>query len=126
MWDNIAGSSEIRRKDSMFDHLPEKIKAQLSKRPKDVLMVDEKGRVLIPSYIRKELGIKEGDALIISVRDGEIVLVTRALLTKRMHDKYLAISPEISLSDELLAERREEARREAEEVERERSRNIWF
>jgi hypothetical protein len=30
------------------------------------------------------------------------------------------------LSDELLAERREEARWEAEEVESERSRNIWF
>jgi AbrB family looped-hinge helix DNA binding protein len=104
----------------MFDHLPEKIKAQLSKRPKNVLMVDEKGRIVIPHDIRKELGIKEGDALIISVRDGEIVLVTRALALKRMQDKYLAIAPEISLSDKLLAERREEARREAEEMERER------
>ncbi len=104
----------------MFDHLPEKIKAQLSKRPKNVLMVDEKGRIVIPHDIRKELGIKEGDALIISVRDGEIVHVTRALALKRMQDKYLAIAPEISLSDKLLAERREEARGEAEEMERER------
>jgi AbrB family looped-hinge helix DNA binding protein len=107
----------------MLDKLPEKIKAQLSKRPKNTLVVDEKGRVLIPSYIRKELGIKEGDTLIVRVSDGQIVLETRASAMKRMQDKYLMVSPEISLSDELLAERRLEAEWEAEEMERERSRD---
>jgi AbrB family looped-hinge helix DNA binding protein len=95
----------------------------LSKRPKNTLVVDEKGRVLIPSYIRKELGIKEGDTLIVRVSDGQIVLETRASAMKRMQDKYLMVSPEISLSDELLAERRLEAEWEAEEMERERSRD---
>jgi cobalamin biosynthesis protein CbiG len=48
MWDNITSISRVRRKDNMLDKLPEKIKAQLSKRPKNVLVVDEKGRVVIP------------------------------------------------------------------------------
>ncbi|QST03062.1 AbrB/MazE/SpoVT family DNA-binding domain-containing protein (plasmid) [Pontibacillus sp. ALD_SL1] len=36
--------------------------------------IDDLGRVLIPAEIRESLGIEKQDSLIISVRDGSIIL----------------------------------------------------
>lgn len=74
------------------------------------------GKVMIPEDLRKELGIEEGDSLSVE-RDasGAIVLRTREQVLRDVQAKFRALrgdKPQISVVDELLAERREEARRE--------------
>ncbi len=66
------------------------------------------GRTVIPAALRAQLDIKDGDQLIWSARDGELIATTRrAQLQKAqaMFQKYVPKgSP--SLADELIAERR--------------------
>ena len=75
--------------------------------------VNENGRVVIPIQFREALGIEPGDEVIFS-SDGETLRIEtirqRALQAQAMVRKY--IDPSRSLADELIAERREEFRRE--------------
>ena len=75
--------------------------------------LSREGRVLIPAAVRVELGIGEGSSLCLAVEDGEIRLFDRVRALKRARDiarKYKL--PGKSVVDELLRERRDEARRE--------------
>ncbi len=77
------------------------------------LRINENGRVVIPAAFRKELGIKPGDEVILRLDDGELRITTmkrRIERAQRRARKY--IKPGVSLVDELIAERREEAKRE--------------
>lgn len=77
------------------------------------LRVNENGRVVIPAAFRRALGINVGDELILRVEDDELRITTlkrRLERAQRLVRKY--IKPGVSLSDELIAERRREARRE--------------
>ena len=40
----------------------------------DTLIVSSRGQITLPAAIRKRLGIKGGDAVLVERRDGEIVL----------------------------------------------------
>lgn len=74
------------------------------------------GRILIPAEIRKSLNLKAGDRLVMSVIDGEIRLVPQLEAIKRAQNKIAQyVDPSCSLSQELIQERREEAKREVEE-----------
>ena len=77
--------------------------------------VGPQGRIVIPAQFRKALDICPGETLIARVEDGRLVLETRERILARVQSWFAHISPEVSLVDELIAERREEARREAEE-----------
>jgi len=75
--------------------------------------VSSNGRVLIPQAIRRELGIKPGDELVLEIEDGALRLSTRLARLKEVQAlarTFLAGKP--SLVDELIAERRAEAARE--------------
>ncbi len=75
--------------------------------------VNENGRVVIPASYRKALGIKAGDEVILRMEDGELRITTmkrRIERTQRLVRKY--VKPGVSLVDELIAERREAAKRE--------------
>ena len=77
------------------------------------LRINENGRVVIPAAFRKELGIKPGDEVILRLDDGELRITTmkqRIERARRRARQY--VKPGVSLVDELIAERREEARRE--------------
>ena len=68
------------------------------------------GRIVLPVQMRANLGIKEGDELLITVADGEIRITTKALALQnalKLARHYISETP--SLSDELIAERRSEA-----------------
>ena len=79
--------------------------------------VGPKGRVVVPAPIRKELGIEEGTELMARVEGDGIVLEPRAAALRRLRELVRAAVPEgVSLTDELIAERREEARREEAEL----------
>ncbi len=76
------------------------------------------GRVVVPKVYREKLGIKEGDEVIWTEIDGQIVLTSRLRQIQRAQDlcaELFANQPERSLVDELIAERRNEAAREGTE-----------
>jgi AbrB family looped-hinge helix DNA binding protein len=78
--------------------------------------LNENGRVVIPAEIRRKLGLSAGDTLVFSV-EGEVLKVEshRARIRRIQESMRQFIPPGRCLSDELIAERREEARREMEE-----------
>lgn len=79
------------------------------------LHVGPQGRIVIPSQFRKALDIGPGEVLVARVEDGRLVLEKREQIIARLRNTFSAVPKDVSLVDELIAERREEARREAEE-----------
>ncbi len=68
------------------------------------------GRVVIPVAYRKELGINPGDDVVLTLEEGEIRLITAHQAIKRAQKIVRRYIPEdVSLSEELILERREEA-----------------
>jgi AbrB family looped-hinge helix DNA binding protein len=76
--------------------------------------VGAKGRVVLPAVFRHSLGLEEGDELLARVEGRGIVLEPRGAAVERLRELVRAsVPPKTSLVDELLAERRFEARRES-------------
>lgn len=75
--------------------------------------LDDSGRIVLPAELRTELGVRRGDELLI-VRDAAGVHVeTPAQASAAMRAYYKSLIPaDVSLADELIAERRAEAERE--------------
>ncbi|MBA2376851.1 MAG: AbrB/MazE/SpoVT family DNA-binding domain-containing protein [Rubrobacter sp.] len=79
------------------------------------LTVGDRGRLVLPASVRRDLGLKKGDRISLIVRpDGEMKLVSWREAARRARGMYAHLAPGRSLVDELIAERREEARREDE------------
>ena len=77
--------------------------------------VNENGRVVIPASYRKALGIKAGDEVILRMEDGELRITTMKRRLERAQRRVRQyVKAGVSLADELIAERREAARRERE------------
>jgi AbrB family looped-hinge helix DNA binding protein len=83
-------------------------------RPTSSVRVGPQWRIVIPAHIRQALDIHPGEILIARVEDGRLVLETRDQILARLQATFAQVPREVSLVDELIAERREEARREAE------------
>jgi AbrB family looped-hinge helix DNA binding protein len=75
--------------------------------------VGPQGRVVIPARIRRALSIGVGDTLVARAVDGRIVLEKRSDALARARSRFAGVPDGVSLADELVSERREEARREA-------------
>ena len=72
----------------------------------------DNGRLVIPSEIRRQLQLKDGDPLEIGIEDGRIVIVTAQGLLEQFYS--LTQNTRASPSDpvqELIDERRDEARK---------------
>lgn len=69
------------------------------------------GRVVIPAALRLQLDIKDGDQLIWTVRDGELLATTRRAQLGKAQALFQHYVPKNSpsLADELIAERRAES-----------------
>jgi AbrB family looped-hinge helix DNA binding protein len=76
-----------------------------------VVLVGPKGRVVIPAGIRRALGIEEGSELVALVEGEAVVLVPRSAIKSRLRSIFAATAG--SMRDELIAERRVEAARDA-------------
>ncbi|HLY98742.1 MAG TPA: AbrB/MazE/SpoVT family DNA-binding domain-containing protein [Candidatus Angelobacter sp.] len=77
------------------------------------MRVNENGRVVIPASFRKAMGIKIGDEVVLRIEDDELRITTlkrRLGRAQRLVRKHVKQGD--SLADELIAERREAARRE--------------
>jgi AbrB family looped-hinge helix DNA binding protein len=85
--------------------------------------INQNGRIVIPAAIRRQMGLKAGDTVLMDVEDGVLRLETHMARIRRIQREVAQYcKPGPLASDELIAERREEARREDEEFERERKR----
>ena len=75
--------------------------------------VSASGRLHLPSEVRKALGLKGAGHVVITVADGSATLTTMAENLARIRALARPYAPKDRLaSEELIAERREEARRE--------------
>ena len=65
------------------------------------------GRTVIPAALRAKLDIKDGDQLIWTIRDGELVATTRRAQLSKAQALFQTFAPKNSpsLADELIAER---------------------
>lgn len=83
--------------------------------------INQNGRIVIPAAIRKQMGISPGDSVLMEVEDGVLRMESYLARIRRIQQEFAQYNrPGVLASDELIAERREEARREEEEVERDR------
>jgi len=77
------------------------------------LTVGPDGRLVIPAAMRVELGIAGAGTVIARVIDGELRLMPLALAVRRAQDAVRQFAPPgVSLADELIVERRAEAKRD--------------
>jgi hypothetical protein len=97
----------------------EKKKTAAGTMPADAAMpgkipVAPDGSVVLPAIMTQALALKGGDVLFMRIHDGEIHLLTRKAVTRRV--QALArefVPPGINLVDELLADRRREVEAES-------------
>lgn len=85
------------------------------------LRIDSAGRIVIPAEMRAAMMVKPGDTVTARVENGEFRIVSPAVALKRVRAFARAFkekNPGVSVVDELIAERREEARREVERFDR--------
>ena len=69
------------------------------------------GRLVVPAPIRKALGFRPGETLVARIEDGHLVIEKPEAVERRLHDHFRKFEGR-SLAEELIAERREEVRRE--------------
>ena len=75
--------------------------------------INENGRVVIPASFRRALGINSGDTVVLRIENDELRITTlRQRLAKAKELVRRHVAPTKSLVDELIAERRQAARRE--------------
>ena len=79
------------------------------------------GRIVVPAAIREAMGLEPGENLILDVVDGILHIEPYRARIRRIQKEFAhLIRPGILASDELLAERRQEAQLETESFERAR------
>jgi AbrB family looped-hinge helix DNA binding protein len=74
--------------------------------------VGSHGRVVLPAALRKALGVAVGDTLIARREDGRLILEKPETILRRIYALFEGIPGDVSLADELIQERRAEARGE--------------
>ena len=81
------------------------------------LKIDSAGRIVIPAEMRAAMMVKPGDTVSAQVNNGEFRIVSPQIAILRAQAIVRKVVPlNVSLVDELIADRREEARREADEA----------
>jgi AbrB family looped-hinge helix DNA binding protein len=79
--------------------------------------INENGRVVIPAALRRQMGLQAGDAVVMEVEDGVLRIESHRARIRRIQESFRKLIPpgEMLMSDQLIADRRKEARREMEE-----------
>ncbi|HUO24624.1 MAG TPA: AbrB/MazE/SpoVT family DNA-binding domain-containing protein [Candidatus Aquilonibacter sp.] len=81
--------------------------------PETRTKVNESGRLVIPAAFRRALGISAGDEVILRMEGDELRITTmRRRIEQAQRRARQYVKPGVSLVDELIAERREAAKRE--------------
>jgi AbrB family looped-hinge helix DNA binding protein len=74
--------------------------------------VGPQGRLVVPARLRRRLGIETGDVLVARAQDDRLVLERRDAILARVRRLLADVPAGVSMVDELIAERRAEAKRE--------------
>jgi AbrB family looped-hinge helix DNA binding protein len=76
------------------------------------LRLESGGRLSLPADIRQEMGLQEGDALVLRREGNRLILEAEAALLKQLYEAVGTSSADSLASAELIRERREEAAKE--------------
>jgi AbrB family looped-hinge helix DNA binding protein len=95
--------------------MPESVKSPLRAK----IRLGPNGRIVIPAAARERLRLETGTVLFVDVKDGLLQIESLPARIQRIQAQFAHLrKPGILASDELIAERRAEAKREEEETER--------
>jgi len=85
----------------------------MSEQVEDIIKVSSKGQIVIPREVRKKLGVKGGEKLLVLTRDGDILLrKTKGVSLEDMGDRIDKVVKEGCIDvDKLVAEAVEWARK---------------
>lgn len=75
-----------------------------------IVTLGPQGRIVVPAAVRRELGLVEGSPLAVRTEGRRLILEPRGEVLRRVRARYA--KPGKRLSDELVRDRRDEARRE--------------
>jgi len=76
--------------------------------------IGPKGRLVLPAALRRRLNMEPGTVVCARAEGDRLVLEPREAVLRRVRERFAGIPATISLSEELIAERRREASLEAE------------
>ena len=79
----------------------------------------ENGRIVIPAALRKQLGVSgQRQDIFFEIRGSQVILTTKMQALRRAQERLVGIVPTGSklMSEELIQDRRAEARRESEDA----------
>jgi AbrB family looped-hinge helix DNA binding protein len=76
-----------------------------------IVTLGPQGRIVVPAAVRRELGLKEGSPLAVRTEGRRLILEPRGEVLRRIRARYAKGGK--PLSDELLRDRRKDARRES-------------
>jgi len=76
------------------------------------VQIGVQGRVVIPAALRKALNLKPGDRLLARRVGESLVLERREAVERRLRERFRHVPEDVSLVDELIADRRAEAEKE--------------
>jgi len=79
-----------------------------------IVTVSSKGWVVIPSLFRRQIGLKPGMKILVTESEGKIVLTPQAI--DPVEALYGKLATGESLTEELLADRKEERVREKDKI----------
>lgn len=78
--------------------------------------LNDEGRLVIPADLRKALGLRPGQEVLLRRTATGLELTTYEMAVKQFQDRVAGmVPPGVSLADELIMERRAEAARETDE-----------
>lgn len=78
--------------------------------------INDNGRIVIPAGVRKSMGLKPGDVVVMTLENGILRIEPHEAKIRRIQEDFRRFAkPGILASDELIADRREEARQEMED-----------
>jgi len=110
LWSNATSSNMWHRMNNVAQ-----IK-QMSELSKSVeVHLGRQGRLVIPAALRRLLGFEEGDKLVAREEAGRLVLEKPEAIKQQLKARFAQVPTNRSLVNELIAERRQAAKKEASE-----------
>jgi AbrB family looped-hinge helix DNA binding protein len=76
------------------------------------IRIGPQGRIVIPATLRLTLGLSPGDVLVAVAEDNRLVLERPEAALQRLRGRFRHLPRDVSLADELIADRREDALQE--------------